>query len=222
MADSTRSTSKRLLRILVGGSILAAAWVAFDAVTHSDAASAAEFPDVTLSHISAVATGTASDIASDVVDPVVARAVSLAEKTTSETMDATDHVAVAIGSTSRAVMAPVAEALSSSLAPVAAALTDTLAAIPPLPILATAGALLAGGGSVLIVALAASTAPLLPTPAGGVPRDPPAVPPTIDQFGAAAVLGSHLYAPPGSALASRAAGGATPLSPNYAFDTTPD
>jgi hypothetical protein len=122
-----------------------------------------------------------------------------------------------------AVVTPVVEALAEPFAPVLGDVVGALPAIPQLPGLPIAIALLSGAG--FGVALAASNLPLSPTPVGGVPRDPPAVPTRSsgDQLGSpTAVLNSAFLSPPGSAPASRAVAGGIPPSPTYGFDTTPD
>jgi hypothetical protein len=219
VTDSAISAPKRLLRILIGGTILATAWIAIDLITQSQSASAAEVGDVTPS-------GYPTPV-SDIVSPLVDRVTSIAAQVSAEPVSSVTHTEAvvehslsAIISNSLVLIGPVVETLTAPLADV----VDALPPIPQLPVLASAGVVLPGDR--LDVALAASNTPLLPTPVNSVPRDLPAVPAppaSADQLASpAAVLSSAFLAPPGSALSLRAVAGGIPLSPIYGFDTTPD
>jgi hypothetical protein len=229
MTESRLTTPKRLLRILIGGAVLATAWVAFDTLTHSEAASAAEIRDVpSISDVTSSGSATASKLVSPVIERVISFADQVSQVSTnsvSTSVSTLEQVMSNVVSTSVAIVAPVVETLAAPLVPVVADVVDALPALPQLPTIPSlgvpsAGLLLSGGALVFGVALAASTIPLLPTPAGGVPRDPPAVPSSFD--GAAAILSFVHFSPPGSALTLRAIGGGMPASPTYGFDTTPD
>jgi hypothetical protein len=227
MTDSALSTPKRLLRVLLGGAILATAWVAIDLIAHSDNASAVEFPDSTVAD---VAPSGSHNPASEVITPLIARVTSIAAHVSTGPASSVAHGEAAVGnavsvilSAPLAVISPVVEALAEPLAPVVWDVVGPLPAIPQLPGLWIAGVLLSNAGTG--VAIATSNVPLSPTPVGGVPRDPPAVPTPSsgDQLGlTTAVLNSAFLAPPGSASASRAVAGGIPPSPTYGFDTTPD
>ena len=218
ISSSKRGTAKRLLRILVGGAILATGWLAIDLLTHSDSASASEITDITPSG--------SPDLVAEVVKPLVTHVAPIAAQVPLEPVVTVGHAAgdaaAAILEPPLAALAPVFEAVAAPLVPVVAGVVGALPAIPQLPILAIESAMLSAGG--LDIALATSNTPALPTPADSVPRDLPAVPsPTMDQAGgSAAVLSSAFLAPPGSALRSRVVVGGIPLSPTYGFDTTPD
>ena len=227
MTDSALSTPKRLLRVLLGGAILASAWVALDLITHSDSASAVEFPDSTVADVAPSGSPTP---ASEVITPLIARVTSIAAHVSARPASSVVHAEAAVEnavsvivSAPLAVITPVVEALAVPLAPAIRDVVSALPAIPQLPGLPIAVALLSSAG--IGVALATSNVPLSPTPVGGVPRDPPAVPtPTSgDQLGSTtAVLNSAFLAPPGAASAIRAVAGGIPPSPTYGFDTTPD
>lgn len=226
MTDSTLSTPKRLLRILIGGAILATAWVGIDLLTHASGASAAEFPDVTAPDV----TASGSNPAPDVVAPVIEHLTSIAAQVSHEAASPVDEAEAAVEqavsailSAPIAVITPVVDAVVEPLAPVVAEVVGALPPLPQFPVLAIAGVQLSSGG--MAVAPAASNVPLVPTPVGGVPRDLPAVPnpPAGDTFGGlSAVLSSASLAPPGSALTARLVAGGIPASPTYGFDTTPD
>jgi hypothetical protein len=221
MTDSALSTPKRLLRNLIGGAILASAWVAVDLITHTDSASATEFPDVTAS---------GSSLTPDVVAPVIAHVTSIAAQVSADPPSpvtqaeaAVEQAVTVILSAPAAVIGPVVETLVEPLEPVVAGVVGALPPLPQLSVLPSAVTVLSSGGTG--VALASSTVPLVPTPVGGVPRDLPAVPtpPSGDVFGAvSAALSSASLAPPGSALTAHALSGGIPPSPTYGFDTTPD
>ena len=221
MTDSAVSAPKRLLRIVLGGAILATAWLAIDLITHSESASAAEFPDVASSGSSQV---------SEVVSPLIARVTSIAAQVSTTPVSSVEQAEAAVEnavsvilSAPIAVISPVVEALAEPLVPVVAEVVGALPSVPQLSILPSAGLLLSSAG--FGVAVATSNVPLVPTPVGGIPRDPPAVPAhsSGDQSGpTAALLNPAFFAPPGSAMASHAATGGIPTSPTYGFDTTPD
>ena len=225
MTDSKLSTPKRLLRILLGGAILASAWIAIDLITHSESASAVEFPDSTITDVTP--SGSHNPVV-QVVAPLIERVTSIAAHVStgpaSSVKQAEAAVEKAVGAIlSAPLIAPVVEALAEPLAPLVAGVVGALPAIPQLSVLPSAGALLSSAG--VGVALATSNVPLVPTPVGGIPRDPPAVPTPSsgDQSSLpSAVLNSAVLAPPGSAMTSGGASGAIPPSPTYGFDTTPD
>lgn len=238
MTDSTISTSKRLLRILVGGSILAAAWVAFDALTHSESASAAEIsevaPSVSVSDpVADPVSGPVSDGVSPVVDRVaahlaaIAAALPLEHVATVERVVA-DVVAVVI-TPPLAVIEPIVETMAEPLAPVLEpwvpvvdGVVGALPSIPRLSVIPGSGDLPTTRGSDL-----ALTPSPIRAPVGGVPPDRPGLPapsaPSTEQSaGSAAVLTSASLAPPGWVFSVAGVLAGIPSSPAFGFDTSPD
>ena len=222
MTDSATSTTKRLLRILLGGAVLASAWLAVDLLTHSESASAAETIDV-------IPIG--SDPVSAIISPVIAPAAPIAapaiETVTSLAPAVTTIVApvvTVVAPVVEPVVTPVLSPIVERVTPFIPVVTGIVGALPQLSVSPNAGILVAGGGLILGVALAASTAPLLPAPSNGGPRDEPAAPaaPGGQSAASVAVLNSAFFAAPGSADSARSTTDGIPSSPTYGFDTTPD
>ena len=215
MADAVVSAPKRLLRILLGGAVLAAAWVAIDLVTHSESASAVEVPDVSITDVAPAVAPLVTQVAA-ITAPVLQPVEQAVAPIVAPPLEAIVPVVEVVV----APLVPVVEAVVPPLVPTITEIAGTLALAESLGLAVEAAPVSTGGNG---VALATSAPPLLPTPVGGTPRDLPAVPTSNDQAGGpAAELNSAFLAPPGSVLTLHTGAGGTPSSPTYGFDTTPD
>ena len=225
--------SKRLLRILLAGSALAAGFLAVDLLSSHDSASATDLvPDA----LSSVTTPLAPivQVAAETSAPVVAPVASSIPPLVASLPDT-------VASSVLAPLEPAVAALTEPLAPVAHAALDPLvpALQPLLPVvvqLATAvqatplatvtpaeSTTIVGGGLILRAAIAASTAPLLPLPGNSPsPRNAPNGTAPASIFGFVAVAVAGFVAILRSALSAPALAETAPLSPTFASDTTPD
>ncbi len=231
MTDSAISTKKRLLRILLGGAVLATAWLAIDLLTHSDSASAVETVDVLPLVDIPIGSDPVAEITAPIATPIapiaapvtraVAPVVPAAASIVSPVLTVVEPVVAPVVAP---VLDPVVTPVFETVAPILPALAEiaaTLPVIPQLTVTPNLGALAAGGGLILGVALAASSAPLLPSPSKrNLPTAPEA--PGGPFSAGAAVLNSAFFAVPGSVRSARSSSGAVPASPTSGFDTTPD
>jgi hypothetical protein len=169
------TTPKKMLRILLAGGLLAAAWVAVDLVTSADSAAAAPssdlIPDVVTDTVSAVTTPLGAAVA-PITTPV-------AEPVVDTLSSATAPVVAPVASTLAPVIAPIAtpvvtsvvkplepavSALTEPLAPVAhAAIDPFLPAIAPLiPVVAPLVTVVEPLASVVVIVDAVDVLPGLP------------------------------------------------------------
>jgi hypothetical protein len=123
------TTPKKMLRILLAGGLLAAAWVAVDLVTSADSAAAAPssdlIPDVVTDTVSAVTTPLGAAVA-----PIT---TPIAEPVVDTLSSATAPVVAPVASTLAPVIAPIATPVVTSvvkpLEPAVSALTEPLAPV---------------------------------------------------------------------------------------------
>jgi hypothetical protein len=226
-------TPKRLLRILLAGSALAAGFLAVDLLSSPDSASAADLVPDTVSSLTTPLTPIV-EVVAQTSAPVVAPVASTVAPVIAPIADPVVTSVIAPLEPAVTVLteplAPVAHAALNPFVPVLQPLlpvvVDVLSVLPATPLAAVTpaeGALVVGGGLIFGAAIAASTAPFLPLPANSpLQRNAPAGSTPLAFFGFVAVIMGGLVATLRSALSAPAAGQLLPLAPTFASDTTPD
>jgi len=224
-------TSKRLLRVLLAGSALAAGFLAVDLLSSHDSASAADLVPDTLSAITTPLAPVVEAVA-ETSAPVVAPVASTITPLVTPIIDP-------VASSVLTPLEPAVTALTEPLAPVAHAALDPLVpalqpllpvvadlvtVLPALPLAAvTPDVTLLVGGGLVLGAVAAASVPLLPLPGNSPsPRNAPAGSALLAPFSFFAEAIAGLVATLRSALSAPALAELIPLSPTFASDTTPD
>ena len=233
-------TPKRLLRILLAGSALAAGFLAVDLLSSHDSAAAADLVPDTISSITTPVAPIVTPLAAPVVEAVAQTSAPVVAPAASTLAPVLAPVATPVITSVIVPLEPAVTALTEPLAPVAHAaidpfvpaigpllpvVADALTVLPALPLASvTPDATLLSGGLVLLgVAAAASVIQLLPLPGNSPsPRKAPEAPTGAFSPLFAADLAYGLAADSRSALSARATTEQIPSSPTFVSDTTPD
>ena len=233
-------TPKRLLRILLAGSALAAGFLAVDLLSSHESAAADDLVPDAVSSITAPLAPIVTPLTTPVVEVVAQTSAPVVAPVASTLAPAIAPVATPVITSVMSPLEPAVTALTEPLAPVAHAAIDpfvpaiapllpvvgnVLSVLPALPLASvTPNAALLGGGLALLGGVAAaSVIQLLPLPTNAPsPRKAPAAPSSGFSPFLFADLAYGLPADSGRALSERATTEQIPSSPTFVSDTTPD